>query len=576
MCRAVEPQLPLDDAGLERIILQKTRRTSRLRFLRGRLAASMRSKRSWCVLGYSRIGDYSRERLGIAGRTLEDDARVAGALEHLPHLATAFVESRLSWTKVRLVSAVASATNELGWIGIAQHCDTRTLAARVRDHANAVRNPQAALQSADLPCVDPTGDPEDCPVRFSVRISRDGRRLWRATCEMAERSAGSSLTRAQVLELVVAEAASGAPLCGEVQPDACGMRPPRQPAAEASAGDQSSQPDDGGFEAQDLDPAEIAAFDCDAATDPFTLDARLRGIERAIQRIDCELGGLLVLALERRIHRAFGFTRFADYVEDRLDFCARKAWLLIAIERQAASHSGELASAYREGRLSYLAVSALLPVTGSRHDAAWIARAQAVTLRRLEDEVEWALDQRDASSGSESFEAPAPPPLDHDVRAERLSVLERERVQMRAHGEADSTARSVELTLRVPSEVASLAEQTMLALRRGGESRGSAFERMVAQALLEWMSAPKHRDPVFERDGWRCAVPGCRSRRNLHDHHVLFRSLGGGNAQGNRITVCASHHLHGLHAGRIRARGRAPLGIVWDMPLGKLFGDRYL
>ncbi len=535
----------------------------------------MRSKRSWCVLGYSRIGDYSRERLGIAGRTLEDDARVAVQLEDLPHLATAFVESRLSWTKVRLVSAVASAASELDWIRVAQNCDTRTLAARVKNHANAVRNPQTASQSPDLPSDDSTGDPEDCPVRFSVRISRDGRRLWRAACEMAERSAGSSLTRAQVLELVVAEAASGAPFRGDVQADACGMRPRRQTAPEASAGEQSSQPDDGGFAAQHLDPAEIAALECSAATDPFTLDARLRDVERAIQRIDCELGGLLVLALERRIHRGFGFARFADYVEDRLDFCARKAWLLIAIERQAASHSGELASAYREGRLSYLAVSALLSVMSPRHGAAWIARAQAVTLRRLEDEVEWALDRRDAS-GSDAFEAPAPPPLDHNVRAERLSVLERERVQMRAHGEPDSTARSVELTLRIPSEVASLAEQTMLALRRGGESRGSAFERMVAQALLEWMSAPKHRDPVFERDGWRCAVPGCRSRRNLHDHHVLFRSLGGGNARDNRITVCASHHLHGLHTGRIRARGHAPLGIVWDMPLGKLLGDRHL
>ncbi|MFN2425324.1 MAG: HNH endonuclease [Candidatus Binatia bacterium] len=99
---------------------------------------------------------------------------------------------------------------------------------------------------------------------------------------------------------------------------------------------------------------------------------------------------------------------------------------------------------------------------------------------------------------------------------------------------------------------------------------------MLALAMLEWLSAPRHPDPVFERDGWRCAVPACSSRRNLHDHHVVFRSHGGGNGQGNRITVCAAHHLHGLHMGRIRATGTAPRAIVWEMPFGRLLGDRYL
>jgi hypothetical protein len=46
---------------------------------------------------------------------------------------------------------------------------------------------------------------------------------------------------------------------------------------------------------------------------------------------------------------------------------------------------------------------------------------------------------------------------------------------------------------------------------------------------------------------------------------VLFRSRGGGNAQSNRITVCAAHHLHGIHAGAIRAWGEAPDGITWEL-----------
>ena len=88
---------------------------------------------------------------------------------------------------------------------------------------------------------------------------------------------------------------------------------------------------------------------------------------------------------------------------------------------------------------------------------------------------------------------------------------------------------------------------------------------------------------MFERDRWRCAVPACSARRALHDHHVVFRSQGGDNARDNRVTVCAAHHLHGIHEGHIRVRGRAPDAIVWELgvrpgrpPLLRLQGDRYL
>lgn len=72
-------------------------------------------------------------------------------------------------------------------------------------------------------------------------------------------------------------------------------------------------------------------------------------------------------------------------------------------------------------------------------------------------------------------------------------------------------------------------------------------------------------DPVIERDGYRCAVPGCTSRRNLHDHHIAFRAAGGSDAPDNRITLCAFHHLRCLHAGRLHIRGRAPGSLVFQL-----------
>ena len=698
------------DVELERRILQQTRRTSRLRFVRGRLAAVLLAKKAWNHLGFVRLGDYTRERLGLAGRTLEDDARIARALERLPLTADALFSSSLSWTQVRLITAVARAGDEREWIAIAQGGDTRALETQVRACASA-------SQRATLASSPPATDGEDRVERFSVRVSRDTRRLWRAACEMAERSAGSILTQAQVLELVAAEAASGAPRspdgpdaldgslsCKQESPatetdcielprangqhhdpqlaallESLRIDPPvdaraewalargpqidRDPQltkflaeieAEQRARDGQAQTSDGGRDDRDIDrnPAadihrllrdlskhhddiardeDLAAlilprrgstpverleamFDEADAREPFALDARLREVGLAMQRIDAALGRLLRVALERRLHRRFGFAKFTDYVDARLDFCSRKAWSLIAIDRASARSCSELAVAYREGRLSHLAAAILLPVMGSRHGRAWIERAGLVTLRRLESEVSWALDGRDAATGDAAFDAPAPPPLDHDLGHGMLSVLDRDRVQMRAWSETPSPAADgeqiatrgetpmsavdgvqnrapyatagarVELHFLAPSSVSRLAEDTMLVLRRGSESRGEAFARMIATVLLEWISAPAHRDPVFARDGWRCAVPGCRSRRNLHDHHVMFRSHGGDNARDNRVAVCAAHHLHGLHSGRIRARGRAPREIVWELgcrwngaePLARLMGDRYL
>lgn len=88
-------------------------------------------------------------------------------------------------------------------------------------------------------------------------------------------------------------------------------------------------------------------------------------------------------------------------------------------------------------------------------------------------------------------------------------------------------------------------------------------------------------DPIFARDGWRCTVTGCTGRRSLHDHHVLWRSHGGGNAQDNRTAVCPGHHLHGIHRHTIRAWGEAPHAIHRELgirpngtPLSSYVGDR--
>jgi 5-methylcytosine-specific restriction endonuclease McrA len=80
-------------------------------------------------------------------------------------------------------------------------------------------------------------------------------------------------------------------------------------------------------------------------------------------------------------------------------------------------------------------------------------------------------------------------------------------------------------------------------------ARTVTVRRLMDSVITEWEAQPRHRDPVFVRDGWRCRVPACSAHRELQDHHITFRSRGGNNARRNRIAICAAHHLHGIHAG---------------------------
>jgi hypothetical protein len=48
------------------------------------------------------------------------------------------------------------------------------------------------------------------------------------------------------------------------------------------------------------------------------------------------------------------------------------------------------------------------------------------------------------------------------------------------------------------------------------------------------------------------------------------------------VTLCAWHHLRGVHAGRIRAEGEAPDAVTWEIgvrsgrrPLLRLRAERY-
>ena len=102
------------------------------------------------------------------------------------------------------------------------------------------------------------------------------------------------------------------------------------------------------------------------------------------------------------------------------------------------------------------------------------------------------------------------------------------------------------------------------------------FEAVLDHAIATWLEAGEQFEDYadFERDGFRCTVPGCTARRNLQSHHIWFRSHCGPDVAWNRTTLCAYHHHRGVHrrgrhTGSLRIRGQAPDGLIYELGVGR-------
>ncbi|MGH7819853.1 MAG: HNH endonuclease, partial [Candidatus Binatia bacterium] len=134
-----------------------------------------------------------------------------------------------------------------------------------------------------------------------------------------------------------------------------------------------------------------------------------------------------------------------------------------------------------------------------------------------------------------------------------------------------------------PASVGAMFRQAVVAWCEADEPLWKGLERLLLHVSAEWRQQAGKPDRILDRDRFRCLVPACSSRRNLHVHHFTFRSAGGGDEPENLGAACAAHHLRGIHAGKVRARGRAPADIIWELgvrpdrpPLVRLRGDVYL
>ncbi len=546
----------------------------------GDLARTLLRHRSYCALGFVRLSDYARERLGVSARSVQDAAWVATRLETLPLIAGAFDRAEISWCQAHALCRVASVTDEAAWLARAAYMTVEQLTNLAALHCKA-----GDPESDDDALVD--DEPAatlhvPCPARI--------RAGWRRSLELASRVSGGPLPRWQAAEAIAAEAASGRPAgasMGErVLREAMRVAArERRGAAAMPTSPVDRAPDRRRRSADTMADARPfhgsvrsgAAEDWTAAEapapDPFALDAQLRfaisGIHTSAPRIGC----VLRVVVDQRFYRVLGFSSVDAYVRERLGISTRKAWALIKVEK-TAWRADEFRRAYYDGTVSWSRALTLLPVMARETAAAWIARAAAVTLRRLSDEVNHVLEKRDVFGSDVPLD---PPPLDSALPssvAESMGAPSRgKRVHIPAHvmvgADAAERARREVCDANVqftgPASVVAFFRDVLDAYAEPGAPRWLALERVIQHVIGTWESLPRHHDPIFARDGWRCTVPGCSSRRNLHDHHLAWRSHGGGNARENRTAVCAAHHLHAVHRYTIRAAGEAPHAIHWEL-----------
>jgi hypothetical protein len=304
------------------------------------------------------------------------------------------------------------------------------------------------------------------------------------------------------------------------------------------------------------------------------------------------MGPLLVRVWKRWVHRALGYTTREAYARERLGMDPTRARALVRLERTAVE-SEPFARGYRSGALSWVQANELAPLVSAdplgRFVEDWVAWAGRVTVRRLREDVERAvaLSETDREAFREGGGLPPEAREEREIGAqprvtgESALTLENREIGAEPRLLEGSTSREgtpeepCHARFIGPVEVVQLFKAVLCSVRRRMErengrlpTKGEALGVMLDHAFAAWgeldgKTAARHK--VFARDGWRCTAPGCTSMQNLHDHHIRFRSAGGADNLENRTTLCAFHHLRGVHKGLLRCVGRAPDGLRWEM-----------
>jgi hypothetical protein len=320
--------------------------------------------------------------------------------------------------------------------------------------------------------------------------------------------------------------------------------------------------------------------------EPRELHAYLLDLVVCRRRLEVYMGRMLRTMADYSLARMAQFASICHYSAERLGLGASTTMRLIGRDRRLVRRQA-VYDAIVAGRIGFTQADLILSLPSIAPDDRWIAWAESRTCRGLDDAVSdlvaaarlapeaiwkrgWHPPEEEeslaevgaplaggrtagATDGKGQTEVPDPP-----VEAAQSSVVAlQEAVKLLPMFSREGVGPRIfvpEEALPIVEAAEALAdrlagrplppEAALVAFMIGVEAQYTDFERKKAA----------QRRRLLKRARYRCSIPGCRARRGLHAHHIVFRSHGGGNEDANQVMLCAYHHLRGIHEGRIRIR----------------------
>lgn len=503
-----------------------------VRLLLGALASPLVARRRYEPLGFRSLGDYARERMGVSAVAVREWARVAEALAGLPVMLDAVALGDVSWSVARRAVGLATPESDAAFVSALR--------------GRTVRATEALLAAAFGGAGEEEGGADDDEAQreravVRVPLSREYHGRWHAALELARRIAGESLPVWECAEAIAAEVLAALPPSRVAE--AASLPRLDEPAVGAAPGRAAKTCE---TREHGLRHAAFRALRWDVATagerpdleatqswaqsaSPHALDCALRRMLARLQAIEHDTGHMLRQIVDRKLYTELGFESFERYAEERADISPRTARRRVRLARLGPVGSAA-AEALRSATLTPRQVALVSEAAGPSDQAAIVAHARRVTLRRLEED----LDAGDPGRAAVVFGAP------REAANVFLLALDAVRLELTAKSRASHPH---------------------------GASPQEALLWMLAHAISVWEEQGAQFDDYadFTRDGFRCTAPGCTARRSLQSHHIVFRSAGGADEPSNRTTLCAFHHLRAVHAGTVSCRGRAPGGLVFAL-----------
>jgi hypothetical protein len=476
-------------------------------------------------LGRSCLRDLAREDLGRFERDAGEMARLARELRDRPVVRAAVWRGEISPRAARVILPLAVGDAEAPWVETAR---AQTIRKLEREVARARGSPVAE---------------EDEPVR-RLRLAigpavGELEEALEAAALIAEDPGMSRARRFEALCMDMRGSLAGRPgdLCADVEEAGASCAEVEELGLEGGCADvELGGPGPAELE-RDLE-ASIAAYGWLEAlpavaapvtgTDEAPVD--VYGIRDELRRLVAlhagwdELFGHLALLVRRfRVWRMLGYRSFASYCRARLPLRVRAVEERIALEVRLYELP-ELRAALARGRVTYEQARHIAEIASEGTVEGWIQRAQEVTSVALKREVR---EKQDAT--------------------------------LRAAGEVE---------LRLPQSVAGLFAEICEELRVEAGAWLSMAEcvPILARSFLRTHGEEAQRrrqrmGVVMRRDRMMCQVPGC-SRAADDRHHIIPEGRLGPGKAWNLVAICRVHHKHGVHAGSVLVRGRAP-ELTW-------------